>query len=231
LVVVRADDRTFGLLVDELRDSMEIVVKPLGPHLGGLEVFAGATILGDGCVAAIVDVVGIAERVGVGQTPRRRLDPGSDPMPAPEGSALLLFADRTGARMAVALDDVERLEAFPRGSVDRSGRGDVVRYGERTLRLAALDELLVDRPRETRFPDEEPPDDLHVLVYRDGERLLGFVVGRIIDVVDRPLELEPASRPGVRGTIVVDGRVTELLDLSALVASRSARLVHDEVAS
>jgi chemotaxis protein histidine kinase CheA len=66
------------------------------------------------------------------------------------------------------------------------------------------------------------PDDLQVLVHRDGETLLGVVVGRIIDVVDGPLELQPATRAGVRGTMIVDGRVTEILDLPALLEGRNA---------
>jgi two-component system, chemotaxis family, sensor kinase CheA len=145
-----------------------------------------------------------------------------------DGSALLLFADRSGARMAVPLDDVERLEAFPRASIDRSGRAEAVRYGDRILRLTSVDELLVDRRRDVRYTDEDVPDDLQVLVHRDGDTLLGVVVGRIIDVVDRPLELEPGSRPGVRGTVVVDGRVTEVLDLPALIASAAASVGRSE---
>jgi two-component system chemotaxis sensor kinase CheA len=232
LVVVQADDRTFGVLVDGLSDSVEIVVKPLGPHLSGLDVFAGATILGDGSVAAIVDVVGLAGRVGIGQTHRPRVAETEPTATRRDGSSLLLFADRSGARMAVPLDDVERLEAFPRASIDRSGLADAVRYGDRILRLASVDELLVDRRRDVRYTDEELSDDVQVLVHRDGETLLGVVVGRIIDVVDRPLELEPGSRPGVRGTVVLDGRVTEVLDLPALIANRAASLGQpEEVAS
>jgi hypothetical protein len=95
-----------------------------------------------------------------------------------------------------------------------------------------VDELLVDRRRDVRYTDEELSDDLQVLVHRDGETLVGVVVGRIIDVIDRPLELEPGSRPGVRGTVVVDERVTEVLDLPALLANRAASIrQHEEVAS
>jgi two-component system chemotaxis sensor kinase CheA len=222
LVVVRADDRRFGMLVDGLRDSVEIVVKPLGRHLGGLDVFAGATILGDGCVAAIVDVVGLAHRAGITNVDPGRGDVGSEaPVPAADTASLLVFSDPSGARMAVPLAAVDRLEAFPQASVQRSGADDVVRYGDLILPLARLDELLVERRREPRYPGEEMPDDLQVLVHRDGEALLGVVVGRIIDVVDRPLELQPATRAGVRGTMIVDGRVTEILDLPALLEGRS----------
>jgi two-component system, chemotaxis family, sensor kinase CheA len=183
-------------------------------------------------VAAIVDVVGLAGRVGIGQIHRPRVDEPEPTATRRDGASLLVFADRSGARMAVPLDDVERLEAFPRASIDRSGPADAVRYGDRILRLASVDELLVDRRRDVRYTDEELSDDLQVLVHRDGETLVGVVVGRIIDVVDRPLELEPGSRPGVRGTVVVDERVTEVLDLPALLANRAASIrQHEEVAS
>jgi two-component system chemotaxis sensor kinase CheA len=224
LVIARADDRRFGLLVDGVSDSVDIVVKPLGRHLSGLDVFAGATILDDGRVAAIVDVVGLADRAGVARGERDRPDDdGTTPVASSGATSLLVFSDPSGARMAVPLDLVERLEAFPRDSVERSGVDDVVRYGDRILPLARVDELLLDRRREHRYAGEEPPDDLQVLIHRERETLLGVVVGRIIDVVDHPLELQPASRPGVRGTMILDGRVTEIIDLPALVRGRDER--------
>jgi two-component system, chemotaxis family, sensor kinase CheA len=222
LVVVRADDRRFGLIVEELSDSVEIVVKPLGRHLSGLEVYAGATILGDGGVAAIIDVVGLADRAGImAAAPTPREDEAS--LPTIDAASLLVFADPAGARMAVPLANVERLEAFPPSSIEHAGQEDLVRYGDRILPLTGVDELLEDRRRETRYPGEEMPTDMQVLIHRDGATLLGIVVGRIIDVVDEPLELQPASRQGVRGTIVLDGRVTEVLDLPALLGARGER--------
>jgi two-component system, chemotaxis family, sensor kinase CheA len=224
LVVVRADDRPFGVLVEELRDSVEIVVKPLGRHLNGMDVFAGATILGDGCVAAIVDVVGLADRAGIHAGDREVRVGGERPSPAGIDSAsLLVFADPAGGRMAVPLEHVDRLEAFAAERIEQAGSDDVVRYGDRILPLARLDELLVDRRREHRYPGEDVTSDLQVLVHREGATMLGIVVGRIIDVVDEPPELQPASRPGVRGTMVLDGRVTEILDLPALVEARNDR--------
>jgi two-component system chemotaxis sensor kinase CheA len=224
LAVLQADDRRFGLLVDGLSDSVEIVVKPLGPHLGGLDVFAGATIMGDGRVAAIIDVVGLATRAGV---------MGADHAPdalddhveeaAQDRTSLLVFADPSGGRMAIPLELVDRLEEFPRSAVERSGLDDVVRYGDRILPLAPLEELLLERRREPRYRGEEMPQGLQVLVHRDGGALLGVVVGRILDIVEQPLELQPASRQGVRGTIVVHGRVTEILDLPALLEAREER--------
>jgi two-component system, chemotaxis family, sensor kinase CheA len=222
LVVVRADDRRFGLIVEALSDSVEIVVKPLGRHLSGLAVYAGATILGDGEVAAIIDVVGLAERAGItAADPTPREDQAS--LPSVDAASLLVFADPAGGRMAVPLAHVDRLEAFPPSSVEHTGHEALVRYGDRILPLTGVDELLEDRRREPRYPGEEMPTDLQVVIHRDGATLLGIVVGRIIDVVDEPLELQPASRQGVRGTIVLDGRVTEVLDLPALLGAHGER--------
>lgn len=125
--------------------------------------------------------------------------------------------------MAVPLAQVDRLEAFPPNSVEHTGHEALVRYGDRILPLTGVADLLEDRRREPRYPGEEMPTDLQVLIHRDGATLLGIVVGRIIDVVDEPLEFQPASRQGVRGTIVLDGRVTEVLDLPALLGARGER--------
>ena len=65
IVVVQADDRPFGLVVDAIRDTEEIVVKPLQKQLKGVSVFAGAAIMGDGRVALVLDVLGLAQRANV----------------------------------------------------------------------------------------------------------------------------------------------------------------------
>ena len=65
IVVLRADERQFGLIVDEVNDTEEIVVKPLGKQLKCVNTFAGATIMGDGRVALILDVLGIGQRANV----------------------------------------------------------------------------------------------------------------------------------------------------------------------
>ena len=224
LVVLQADDRQFGLLVDGLSDPSEIVVKPLGPQLYGLEVFAGATILGDGQVGLILDVVGLAARAGVvGDVHERPLDlepPAETPR---DVRALLVFADAAGGRMAVPLDLVDRLEEFPHSAVERSGFDDAVPYHDRVLPLVPLHELLVERRREPRRAGEEMPAEVAVLVHRRGDDLVGLVVGRIIDIVEQPLELQAASRPGVIGTMFVQGRITEILDLPGLLETREER--------
>ena len=223
LVVLQADDRRFGLLVDGLSDPSEIVVKPLGPHLHGLEAFAGATILGNGRVGLILDVVGLAARAGVVADVHERLDAGRTDDPPEDVQALLVFADAAGGRMAVPLDLVHRLEELPRAVVERSGLDLALPYGDRILPLVPLHELLVERRRAPRHAGEDMPAELQVLVHRRGEDLVGLVVGRIIDIVEQPLDLQPAGRPGVTGTMFVQGRITEILDLPGLLEMREER--------
>jgi len=231
LVVLQADDRRFGLLVDGLSDPSEIVVKPLGAQLHGLEVFAGATILGTGRVGLILDVVGLAARAGVVGDVHEPLDAERPGEVLEDARALLVFADAAGGRMAVPLDLVDRLEEFPRAAIERSGLHEAVPYGDRILPLVPLHELIVDRRRAPRHAGEDMPAELQVLVHRRGEDLLGLVVGRIIDIVEQPSERQPAGRPGVTGTMFVQGRITEILDLPGLLEMREERRRLDVSAS
>ncbi|TMM21724.1 MAG: chemotaxis protein CheA [Actinobacteria bacterium] len=231
LVVLQADDRRFGLLVDGLSDPSEIVVKPLGAQLHGLEVFAGATILGTGRVGLILDVVGLAARAGVVGDVHEPLDAERPGEVLEDARALLVFADAAGGRMAVPLDLVDRLEEFPRAAIERSGLHEAVPYGDRILPLVPLHDLIVDRRRSPRHAGEDMPAEVQVLVHRRGEDLLGLVVGRIIDIVEQPAELQPAGRPGVTGTMFVQGRITEILDLPGLLEMREERRRLDVSAS
>ena len=232
LIVLQADDRQYGLVVDGLSDPSEIVVKPLGSHLNGLQVFAGATILGDGRVGLILDVVGLADQAGIAEAVHERPLDLERPRQAPQDRpTLLVFADPAGGRMAVPLDLVDRLEEFSASLVERSGLDEAVPYGDRILPLVPVEDLLVERRRVPRGADEDMPAELQVLVHHRGEDLVGLVVGRIIDIVEQPSELQPASRPGVTATMFAQGRITEIIDLPALLEAREDRRRLDIAAS
>ena len=233
IVVLQADDRRFGLMVDSIRDSAEIVVKPLGRDLKSIGVFAGATIMGDGRVGLILDVMGLAQRAHVvdqirERSPIDRHD--EDAVVDEEAAPLLLFSDATGGRMAVALDLVDRLEEFPRDAVERSGPATVIQYGGEILPLVDVTDLLPEsrrNPREKRDDGRPIPGDLaeratiQVVVHEGDGRRIGLVVERIIDIVESSTDLQPASRPGVTGTLVIHGRVTEVLDLAELLEAHA----------
>jgi two-component system chemotaxis sensor kinase CheA len=215
IVVLQAADRQFGLVVDGINDTQEIVVKPLWKHLKSLACFAGATVMGDGRVALILDVFGLAQRSGavsdlrnltVGETQPAEARPAERPW-------VLLVEGRRG-RMAIPLGQVARLEEFPRARVEWAADRRVVQYDGQILPLFDVD----THPEGGGLaPDQEP---VQVVVSGRRERSVGLVVERILDVVERDSDVQgPPSRAGVECTAVIQGRVTELLDVEALVRS------------
>lgn len=222
IVVVRADDRAFGLVVEGVSDSAEIVVKPLGNHFKGVSTFAGATILGDGRVALILDVMGLAQQSNVvSETRDRSMTEHSVVTEAVDDrtTTALLFRTPDDGRMALPLALVDRLEEVSLSSIERTGDGEVVQYRGDILPLVRLSEVLPERRAAFRSaPQVASTDDLlQVVVVRHGDRRVGLVVDRILDIVDQPTGLEPAGRTGVAGTAVVGERVTEVIDLPAVL--------------
>ncbi|HLK10312.1 MAG TPA: chemotaxis protein CheW [Candidatus Binatia bacterium] len=216
VVVLEAAGRRFGLIVDGVLDPEEIVVKPLGRPLRAVPVFAGATIMGDGRVALILDVLGLAQRAHVVSEVREptlgEAAAGGAEV-ADERRDLLVFALGAGGRMAMPLALVARLEEVPRAAVEWVGGRPVVQYRGGILPLVPLAEVF-------GVPDAATDaDPLQVVVHADGERRVGLVVDRILDVVREPAR--PAggwARPGTAGSVVIQQRVTELLDLPAVLA-------------
>jgi len=198
-------------------------VKPLDAYLQDVDVFAGATILGDGLVGLILDVVGLGKRAQVLSAldeDARQLD-ADRPVETPaEQVALLVFADHEGGRMAIPLELVTRLEEFPRPELESSGPLPVVQYGEEILHLVDISRLMLERRHASRVDGlGSSGEALPVLVYEHEQRRVGVVVGQIVDVIHHDLvDLQPGSRPGVAGTMVLNGRVTEVLDLPQILS-------------
>lgn len=222
IVVLQADGRPFGLIVDGVSDTEEIVVKSLDKVLKRLNLYGGATILGDGSVALILDVTGVGQRAGVvnsGHAAERETVVEGASLEDAERDPLLLVA--VGAnRLAVPLGSVARLEEIPRASVERVGRQDVVQYRGQILPLIRVDEYLGDRAGD----GADPNGPLQVIVSSEGEGNVGFVVDRILDVVDEPPDVTyRATRRGVLGSVVLQGKVTELLDVEGAVRTVGGR--------
>jgi two-component system chemotaxis sensor kinase CheA len=225
IVVLQADDRQFGLVVDAIHDSEEIVVKPLHERLKSLNVFSGATIMGDGRVALILDVTALAQRANVLAAVREGA-PVRESRSALERKldrqTVLLFA-ADGGQMAIPLSCVERLEEFPRPALERVGAQRVVQYRNDVLPLLNVSRALRggQRPRKRRASARRAGrGTVQVVVCRNGTQRAGLIVGKILDVVEATLESRSeARRPGVSFTAVVQGRVTEFLDVEAILRS------------
>ncbi len=216
IVVLQAEDRQFGLVVDGINDTQEIVVKPLGKQLKGLTVYAGATIMGDGRVALILDVLGIGQRSGVLAESREQARAAAEKKAHAgiEQQRLLLFRAGSFERLAVPLSLVARLEEFPRSSIEFAGGCQVVQYRNRILPLVPLRDVL-----ESGAPDrDQTADPVQVMVFNDGDRSVGVVVDQILDVVEETVMVrQKSTRKGLLGSAVVGKRVTDLLDLNEVI--------------
>ena len=213
IVVLQAEDRQFGLVVDAIHDTQEIVVKPLGKQLKGLTVYAGATIMGDGRVALILDVLGVGQRSGVLAEVHEQTRAAAEQKAQSTGELqrLLLFRAGSFHRLAVPLALVARLEEFPKNLVEHAGGRQVVQYRGRILPLEPLRDVL--EPGSVDGPSAA--DLIQVIVFNDGEHSVGMVVDQILDVVEEEVAVrQKASRPGLLGSAVVGKRVTDFLDLN-----------------
>lgn len=216
IVVLQADGHPFGLVVDEINDTEEIVVKPLGKQLKGLAAFAGATIMGDGRVALILDVLGFAQGAGVVAEARSRslAEKSAPTRKATEvRQTLLLFEAGQGSRMAIPLSMAARLEEFPPGQIEHSGAREVVRYRGQILPLIRVADHV---PAVGEMAARQGP--VQVVVYSEHGRSVGLVVGRINDIVQEKVTVKRhAHANGIFGSVVIQDQVTDLLDVSSII--------------
>ncbi len=218
IVVMDLEERRFGLVVDRILDTQETVVKPLGPPLEQIPVYAGATILGDGTIALILDVPGLAAAAGV-LGPSAAWEEETPPLDEPRERFLLVQAPDDG-RAVVPIGAIARLEEFPERAIERAGDAEVLQYRGKILPVLRVSDLLQERRRKRRKPDvldtAEERRQVQVAVLGDGG--VGLVLDRILDIVDLVPDVQsPGSRKGVKGTMIVEGRVAEVLDVEQLL--------------
>lgn len=223
IVVLQADERQFGLVVDGINDTEEIVVKPLGKQLKGNPLFAGATIMGDGRVALILDVVGIAQSANVVSQTRDRHLAGKTTAEEPRSqwqTLLLLGLGRDG-RLAIPLSVVARLEEIRAEQIEMAGDQEVIQYRGQILPLIRIHDTL------PRYRDQATSSDtLQVVVCADNGRTVGLVVDRILDIVETKLELKrQGGQPAVLGSAVIQERVTDLLDVREVIRAAAPEVV------
>ncbi|MEL7367622.1 MAG: chemotaxis protein CheW [Myxococcota bacterium] len=228
IVVLQADDQSFGLVVDEITDTEEIVVKPLSKQLKGLQTFAGATIMGDGSVALILDVTGLAAQAGViGQT-RPRLATTSESAQsdrADDHQTMLLFSVGHQRRIAIPLSMVARLEEFDRSRIENSSDMEVVQYRGRILPLISLRRLLGISSGENLTEGDEP---IQVVVYSKEGSTVGLVVDQIVDIIEDKIRVQRRNgRGGIVGSAVIGDHVTDLLDVGAALDAAQINLYSD----
>jgi two-component system chemotaxis sensor kinase CheA len=206
IVVAQAGGRTFGIVVDTVFDTGEIVVKPVCSVLKDIPLFSGNTILGDGSVIMILDPNGVAAAVSGEVATRSAAEDAANAVVADreQKQALLLFRAGSAEPKAVLLGAVTRLEVVDAKSFERSDGRYVLQY------RGALMPIVTSLVGSLREEGPQP-----VLVFSEGDQTVGVAVDEILDIVDAVLKFElTASGSGIVGTAVVRDKATEVVDIS-----------------
>ena len=207
IVVANLGGATLGLVVDQVFDTEEIVVKPVSSLLRHIKVFSGNTILGDGSVIMILDPNGVARAIGQAavsgpaQEHPVETQSGIAERTGDKSAMLLVRLSPESSPVAIPLGLVARIESFARADIELTSDRAVTQYRGQLMPLMALD------------GSHGVADHVPVLVFADRGRCVGLMVAEIVDVVEDELVIELAStRQGLLGTALIAGRVTEIVD-------------------
>lgn len=207
IVITQIGERQFGILVDGVFHTEEIVVKPMSSKLRHIPLFSGNTILGDGAVVLIVDPNGVARLVGGSGSETADEEAGALPVSAGSGERTTMLVFRTGAGriQALPLSLVTRLEEVDAGTFQHGAGRTLLHYRDRLVPVTALGETEIQRE------GVQP-----LVIVSNGGQTAALAVEAIIDIVDEQFELELASSGarGVIGSAVIRGRATDIVDLA-----------------
>ncbi|MCK1542508.1 chemotaxis protein CheW, partial [Bradyrhizobium sp. 179] len=206
IVVTQVGSQTFGIVVDGVFHTEEIVVKPMSTKLRHIDMFSGNTILGDGAVIMIIDPNGIAKALGAAGASAHDMadENGAHHIGAGEQTtSLLVFRAGSAQPKAVPLGLVTRLEELPADKIEVSNGRYMVQYREQLMPLVAMEGVTV------ASQGAQP-----ILVFADDGRAMGLVVDEIIDIVEERLNIEVGgSSSGILGSAVIKGQATEVIDV------------------
>ena len=207
VAVLQAEGKRFGLVVDRVLNTEEVVVKPLTSRFKDIGVYAGATLLGDGRVALILDVASLARRAHLAAG-AERTDTDTTQRRGTGNGDRLLIAGVGDRRVAIPLDMVTRLEEFPVERIERTGSREVVQYRDQILPVLRLSHML-------GAYETEPGPTVPVVVYTENGRSVALAVEKILDIVEEGLDnsRRDFGDDGLLGSAVIQQRVTELLDV------------------
>ena len=207
IVVTQVGSQTFGIVVDGVFHTEEIVVKPMSSKLRHIAMFSGNTILGDGSVIMIIDPNGVVQAFGstmVSQFSATEME-GSEYTASGEGTtSLLVFRAGSAQPKAVPLSLITRLEEIDAHRIELSNGRHMIQYRGHLMPLISMSE-------DVRVKGEGAQP---LLVFSDGSRSMALVVDEIIDIVEDNLDIQVRSEtPGVLGSAVIRGQATEIIDV------------------
>ena len=208
IVVMQVANQSFGVLVDGVFDTEEIVVKPMSSRLRQIALYSGNTILGDGAVILILDPNGIAHALGMPETRRQSHEERELPKEERRTESMLVFRAGSPNPKAVPLSLVTRLEEIDARTIELSNGGPVVQYRGQLMPLVAPSGDV-----KLRSSGSQP-----LLVFSHDGRCMGLIVDEIVDIVEDRLDVELGSEtPGLLGSAVIRGQATEVIDVAHFI--------------
>ncbi len=226
IAVCKVGNYDFGVVIDRVYDTEEIVVKPVAEILKGIPLYSGNTILGDGSVIMILDPNGLARalgsvELGSGGTHAEAAAKEAEGIDDKKLLSFLLFGLGKGAPKAVPLELVSRLEEIDVKDIECADDYPVVQYRGELMRLITLGDAF-------SIPDSGNVD---VVVFTYDKKVIGLVVGEIVDIVHAPFDIklssEEAKQHGYLGSMVIAGKTTDVVDVGYLLADLVDEAVHE----
>jgi two-component system, chemotaxis family, sensor kinase CheA len=207
IVVAQVGSQTFGIVVDGVFHTEEIVVKPMSSKLRHISMFSGNTILGDGSVIMIIDPNGVAQAFGSTVTSQMEAAEASESRSGAteeQTTSLLVFRAGSTQPKAVPLSLITRLEEIDARKIELSNGRHMVQYRDQLMPLVSMNENV-----RVKGEGAQP-----LLVFSDGNRSMALVVDEIVDIVEERLDIEVGSDiPGALGSAIIKGQATEIIDV------------------
>jgi len=214
IVVLNSGDRHFGLVVDGISDSEEIVVKPLGKHLKHIPCYAGTTLMGDGRAALILDVVGITSTLNLkGEEALQQAKVvAANTSAGEERQFLLLFSVAENEFFALPLALVNRLDKIAASRIENVGGREVVQYRGHSMPVIRVENYLPLSP----LPEQE---EYHLIVFHMNSKDIAFIVSKIEDSLDMVVDVEENGfrQDGILGSAIIKDRTTLFLDVYQII--------------
>lgn len=217
VVILNDGSQKYGLIVDSVSDSVEIVVKPLGRHLAHNKAYAGATIMGDGHVALILDAHGLTELAELKPMTDgdQEATQETEELAVARGATrqtLLIFHNGPDEACAVPLGQVLRVEQIKADDIEIKGGKKIIQYRGGSLTVYALEEVASVEMLEAR-------EKLIVIIFEVAGNEVGLLAVQPLDVVDQDLILDDRTlrQPGIAGSTIINGKTTLLVDIFELI--------------
>ncbi len=217
IVVLQADDASFGLVVEQIHNAQEIVVKPLDGFFKNIKVFSGATMMGDGEIVLILDVMRLAQNarmISSKSSQDQLIESATSIKDAEEVQAMLIVSLSDDHRVAIRLSDVARLEEMKKSAIEICGEESVIQYRGEIMPLINIPQLF-----NTSEELQETRDNLEVVVHTHEGKSLGLRVKNILDIVQTTVSQKRANQAlNLLGTIITDNTVVDVIDVKLIVS-------------